>query len=141
MKSFASKVVINAAPERVWAILTESERYTAWNSTVSRVEGHIAKGETVKVHATISPGRVFPVKVTALDAPRRMVWTGGMPLGLFKGERVFDVLPAANGATEFSMRESFTGPLAPIFGRMIPDLQPAFDDFARDLKHEAERVP
>ena len=84
------------------------------------------------MHAKINPGRAFPVKVTALNA-RQMVWTGGMPLGLFKGERVFTL-----DGGEFSMREEYTGLLAPLIGKSIPDLQPAFDDFARDLKRAAE---
>jgi hypothetical protein len=41
-----------------------------------------------------------------------MVWTGGMPLGLFKGERTFALAKAANGEVEFSMREEYTGLMA-----------------------------
>ena len=140
MKSFASKVIINAAPERVWAVLTEGERYAAWSGTVSKLEGRIVQGETLALHVKMNPGKAFPIKVASLEPPRRIVWTGGVALGLFKGEVVFDILPAANGATEFSISETVTGLLSPIFARMIPDLQPVFDDFARDLKHEAEKV-
>ncbi len=139
MKSFASSITINASPANVWDILVAGDRYTAWNPTVTGLDGRIGLGETIKVHVAINPGRAFPVKVTALDVPTRMVWTGGMPLGLFKGERVFTFTPAGGG-TAFSMREQFTGPLAPLFGRMIPDLQPAFDEFAQALKREAEKT-
>jgi len=38
----------------------------------------------------------------------------------------------------FSMREEYTGLLAGAIGKSIPDLQPAFIEFARCLKHEAE---
>jgi hypothetical protein len=37
------------------------------------------------------------------------------------------------------MREEYTGPLAGLIGKFIPDLQPAFDEFAQCLKREAER--
>jgi hypothetical protein len=67
-----------------------------------------------------------------------MVWKGGLPLGLFQGERTFTLAAGSNGDVEFSMREEFTGLLAPLIGRTIPDLQPAFDEFARDLKRAAE---
>jgi len=66
-----------------------------------------------------------------------MVWTGGMPLGLFKGERTFTLTPTADGV-RFAMREVYTGLLAPLIGRSIPDLQPAFDEFAAALKLRAE---
>lgn len=134
MKAFSVKISINAAPERIWKLLTDAAGYTRWNTTVDKIDGKIALGEKVTVHAKINPGRAFPVTVTALDAPRRMVWTGGMPLGLFKGERVFTLTPDS----EFSMREEYTGLMAPLIGRSIPDLQPAFDDFAHDLKRAAE---
>jgi hypothetical protein len=38
------------------------------------------------------------------------------------------------------MREEFRGLLAPLITRSIPDLQPAFDTFAADLKRRAERA-
>ena len=61
-----------------------------------------------------------------------------MPLGLFKGERTFTLEPGSDGSVEFSMREEYTGLMAPLIGRSIPDLQPAFDEFANDLKRAAE---
>jgi hypothetical protein len=139
MKSFASQAPIHATPERIWSILTDAARYPEWNPTVAKIDGRIASGARVSVHATINPGRVFPVTVTTLERPIRMVWRGGMPLGLFVGERTFILTPKPNGVVEFSMRETFTGLLAPLIGRTVPDLQPAFDEFAAALKREAER--
>jgi hypothetical protein len=67
-----------------------------------------------------------------------MVWTGGMPLGLFKGERTFLLTPGSNERIDFSMREEYSGLMAPLICRSIPNLQPAFDEFASDLKRAAE---
>jgi hypothetical protein len=138
MKAFAAKTTIRATPERIWNLLTDAAGYTRWNNTVDKVTGKIAPGERVTVHPKINPGRAFPVKVTEFEAPRKMVWTGGMPFGLFKGARTFTLTPRQNGDVEFSMREEYTGLLAPLIGRSIPDLQPAFDEFASDLKQAAE---
>jgi hypothetical protein len=138
MKSFASSATIRAAPEAVWRILTDAPGYPSWNTTVTRVDGHIGMGEKVTVHARVAPGRAFPVKVVEFDAPRRMVWSGGMPLGLFKGERVFELRPTAGASVEFTMREDYSGWLAPLITKSIPDLQPAFDEFAACLKAHVE---
>lgn len=138
MKAFAVKVSIRATPERIWSLLTDASGYTCWNTTVEKVVGTIAPGQAISVHPKINPGRVFPVKVAEFEPSRRMVWTGGMPLGLFKGERTFTLSPGSNGDVDFSMREEYTGLMAPLIGRSIPDLQPAFDEFARDLKRAAE---
>jgi hypothetical protein len=138
MKAFAAKTTIRATPERIWNLLTDAAGYNRWNNTVDKVTGKIAPGERVTVHPKINPGGAFPVKVTEFEAPRKMVWTGGMPFGLFKGARTFTLTPRQNGDVEFSMREEYTGLLAPLIGRSIPDLQPAFDEFASDLKQAAE---
>ncbi len=68
-----------------------------------------------------------------------MAWVGGIPLGLFKGERVFTLSLETDGEVEFSMHEKYTGLLSALIVRSIPDLQPAFDEFAADLKHAAEK--
>lgn len=138
MTSFATSTIINASQDAVWRILTDASGYPEWNSTVARVNGTIALGQQVTVHTKHTPDRAFPVKVAELDEPRRMVWRGGMPLGLFRGERTFTLSPAAGGAVEFSMREHFSGLLAPIICKSIPNLQPAFDEFAACLKARAE---
>ena len=138
MKSFTSSTTIRAAPEAIWRILTDAAGYPSWNTTVSRVDGPIALGEKVTVHAKVAPGRAFPVNVVAFDAPRRMVWSGGMPLGLFKGKRIFELRPTAGGGVEFTMREDYSGWLAPLITMFIPDLQPAFDEFAACLKAHVE---
>lgn len=138
MREFSVKTAIRATPDRIWALLTDASGYTNWNNTVEKVEGRIAPGETVKVHVKINPGRAFPVRVSEFAAPKKMVWSGGMPLGLFKGERTFQLTPLASGDVEFSMREVYSGLMAPLIFKSIPNLQPAFEEFASDLKRAAE---
>jgi len=139
VKTFETKTSIRATPQAIWALLTDAPGYTRWNTTVDRVDGHIALGQKITVHAKISPGQAFPVKVAELTAPERMVWRGGMPLGfLFKGERTFTLTPQSDGSVELSMREVFSGWFAPMITRSIPDLQPAFEEFAAALKKRAE---
>ena len=138
MKAFAVKTSIRATPDRIWALLTDAPGYPKWNNTVDKIDGRIADGQSITVHAKINPGRAFPVTVSEFAPSRRMVWSGGMPLGLFKGARTYTLAAKANGEVEFSMREEFTGLLAPLITRSIPDMQPAFAEFAGDLKRAAE---
>lgn len=138
MKSFQTATAIRATPDAIWAILTDAPKYPSWNTTVDKVEGRIAPGERVTVHVKINPGRAFPVKVTEFVPGRKMVWAGGMPLGLFKGERTFTLTPRNDGTVEFQMKEVFSGLLSPMIEKSIPDLQPAFEEFAAALKLRAE---
>jgi hypothetical protein len=137
MKFYEATATIEAGPEAIWAILVDAPGYAEWDSGVVRVEGHIAFGEKIKVVSEASPGRTFPVKVTELTPHQHMTWTGGMPLGLFKGVRTFTLTPE-DGTTRFVVREEYTGPLLPLIWRSMPDLGPSFDKFASGLKAKAE---
>lgn len=138
MKEYSATTTIKAAPETIWAILTNASGYPEWDPGVESIEGRIAAGETITARTKYSPGRAFPAKVTEFVPGRKMVWTGGMPLGLFKGERTFTLSPQGDGTTQFTLREVFSGPLLGVFGRSIPDLNPEFQQFAAGLKGRAE---
>ena len=141
MKRFAAAVAIRAPAARIWSLLTDAAGYPGWNSTVARIEGSIAPGASITLHVSPPGGRAFPLRVAEFDPERRMVWRGGMPLGLFVGTRVFTLAAEPDGSIGFAMEEHFGGLLAPLIGRAIPDLQPLFDRFAADLKRAAESAP
>ena len=138
MKAFEVSTNIRADSDTVWEILTDASQYTSWNTTVDKIDGRIAPGEKVTLHVKQNPGRAFPVKVTEFVPAKRMVWTGGMPLGLFRGERTFTLDPLGDGTIKFHMKEVFDGLLAPLIERSIPDLQPSFQEFAAALRKRAE---
>lgn len=138
MKTFATRTIIRAPVKHIWSILTDAAGYSSWNSTVERVVGTIALGEKVTVCTRASPGRAFPLTVSEFEPNQRMIWRGGMPLGLFTGMRTYVLTPCTADEVEFSMREEFSGLLAPLITRSIPNLQPSFDQFAADLKTHAE---
>ena len=139
MKAYDASATIEASPDAIWAILTDADGYPRWDSGVERVRGRIAAGETITVVSSANPGRTFPVRVTEFAPERRMVWSGGMPLGLFRGVRTFSLTPATDGAsTRFTMREEYSGPLQSLIWRSIPDLGPSFRQFAAGLKRRAE---
>ena len=69
-----------------------------------------------------------------------MVFTGGMPLGLFKSERTHTITPGEGGQATFHTEEIFSGLLLPVFGRTIPDLNENFAAFAAGLKRQAKMM-
>jgi hypothetical protein len=123
----------------VWGLLTDSSSYRDWNPAVLSIEGIMEPGSPIKVVSVASPKRAFSLKVTAMQAPVRMTWADGMPLGLFRGIRSYELAPH-NAGTTFSMTEEFTGPLSGLIAKSIPDLTDSFNQFADGLKTAAERV-
>jgi hypothetical protein len=138
MKSYEASSTIAAGADAIWAILTDAPAYADWDSGVRSVEGTIAPGEKLKLVSEANPKRAFALEVTGFEPGRSMTWSGGMPLGLFKGVRTFALAPE-DGATRFTLREEYTGPMLPLIWRSMPDLQPSFDQFAAGLKARAER--
>jgi uncharacterized protein YndB with AHSA1/START domain len=138
MRGYEASSSIAASPEDVWAVLADVAGWPSWDSGVDGVEGRIAAGQKLRIRSQAAPGRAFPVTVTAVEPPRRLRFTGGMPLGLMRGVRTYTLTPDGDGGTSFSLREEFTGPVLGLVWRSMPDLQPSFDQFAAGLKRRVE---
>ena len=97
MRFYEATSQIAAAPDAVWSVLIDGAAWPTWDSGVSEVDGRIAPGETIKIHSLAAPGRVFPVKVSSFEPPRRLAFSGGMPLGLFTGVRTYTLIAGRQG--------------------------------------------
>ncbi len=137
MKFYETTRTIDATPETVWQVLIDGPGFAEWDSGVVKFEGTIGLGNKVKLFSEVSPERAFPLKVAAMDRASRLVFEGGMPLGLFRGVRTYTLTPEGAG-TRFHMREEYTGPLLSMIWKSMPDLQPSFDKFAAGLKAKTE---
>lgn len=137
MKSYEATKTINASPEAVWEVLSDGPGFVNWDSGIVKFEGTIGLGNKIKLFSEVSPDRAFPLEVAEVEPARRLVFKGGMPLGLFRGVRTYTLTPDGS-ATRFHMREEFAGPLLNIIWRSMPDLQPSFDKFATGLKTKVE---
>ena len=122
----------------IWDLLTAAAAYPQWNPAVLGIEGTIADGERIKLTSIVNPERQFNLVVSDFNPPHRMIWSDGMPLGLFKGMRTFAVTAAGDGKSEFSMEEVYSGFLAPLITKSIPDMTDSFEQFADGLKEAAE---
>ena len=140
MYEFITKSTIRAAPERVWEILTDAAGYKEWNPEIVGIEGRMALGQRIRARVKIGSGaiRTVPLRVTAFEAPSRMEWTGGLPLGLFVGRRILTVTPK-DGLVEFRMVVQMSGPLAGLMIKATGERQPEIDSFSAALKTRAEQ--
>jgi uncharacterized protein YndB with AHSA1/START domain len=134
----AVSIRIEAKPETIWGLLTDAGDFPRWNSTVTSLEGRVAPGERLALRVKAAPTRVFKRRVTELVAPAKMTWSDGAA-PMFKGMRTFTLTPRGAGATEFSMVEVLSGVMLPMIKGSLPDFGPPFEQYAADLKREAER--
>ncbi len=130
----AVSIDIQADKSIIWALLTNANDFQRWNSTIISVDGSIAKGEKVKLKSKLDPKREFVLTVKELEPDTKMVWGDAM------GNRVFTLKSIGNNLTNFSMIEKIGGPLFPLFAGMIPSFDQTFEQYAKDLKYEAEII-
>jgi hypothetical protein len=129
---------IAASPDRIWALLTDAERFPSWNSTVTSLKGDIALGQRLELRVPLDPKRTFRPRVTKLEKDREMEWSDGAA-PMFKGVRRFVLTAKGGGVTEFEMTEVFSGVMLPLIKASLPDFAPVFETYAADLKRAAER--
>jgi peptidyl-dipeptidase A len=129
---------IAAPAETVWAILTDSNAYLEWNSTLVSFEADdLAQDVGIALVAKVNEKRTFKMTVVEFEPNAKMVWEDGN--NSFKGRRTFTLTKKDDGTTDFTMKEQFTGSMMNMIAPKLPDFGPAFEDFAADLKNAAER--
>ncbi len=134
----AVSIDIQAKPERIWALLTNAQDFPRWNSTVQSIEGKIAQSETIRLKVKMAPDRIFKLRITKFVPNTRLIWEDGFA-PMFKGVRTYTLTPASGGTTRFAMVEVFSGLMLPLIGGSLPDFSPSFEQYAADLKREAEQ--
>lgn len=138
MLEYKAGTTIQAAPEAVWEVLADLARWPEWDPNCERIEGTLMQGGKLTVYTKLSPGRAFPVTVSDLNKGHRMVWSGGMPLGLFKGVRLYQLTAPDSGVTKVLIKETFSGPLLPLIKGSLPDFGEPFRQWCAGLKGRVE---
>ncbi len=137
MLSFEAATPIAAPLQHVWDTLLRTDRWPEWDPKLEQVDGALtAHGRlTIQVAEVARP---FRLRVTRWEPARSVVLAGGMPLGLFTGTRTYHLEPE-DDRTRFTVSERYSGPLAALLARTIPDLQPSFEAFVAGLRTAAEQ--
>ena len=139
------EVVIDAPPEKVWAVIIDFPSYAEWNSQLAWLGGVAAPEATLKLRLSAEgtdPYEFEPV-VSHFEPNVRFAWFArtGAPR-VFDGEHFFELEPLAGGKTRLVNRERYSGLLAPIIQRQ-PMMQGAPKGFVKmndELKRRAERA-
>lgn len=142
-KEIKTKIRIEASPAKVWAILTDFDKYPEWNPFIKSIKGDVAVGN--KIVARIEPpeakGMTFKPTVLAFDTNKEFRWIGHLLVkGLFDGEHKFELIDNGDGSTTFVQSEKFGGILVPLFKKMLDkNTVNGFNQMNKKLKEMAEK--
>ncbi|MEJ7678029.1 MAG: SRPBCC domain-containing protein [Segetibacter sp.] len=113
-----TEIIINAAPEKVWAILTNFDNYPNWNPFIRSIQGEVKVGNKIiiKIEPPGAKGMTFNPKVLTFETNKELKWLGPLLFtGVFDGEHKFELIDNRNSTTTFIQSEKFKGVLVPIF--------------------------
>lgn len=113
-----TQIDIDAAPAKVWEILTNFDDYARWNPAIPFAEGQASCGS--RLHVAIQwPGLQrgnYVLRVTAAHAPRELRWLGHFVVkGLMDGDHRFVIETKGNKGVRVIQMEQFSGLLVPFF--------------------------
>lgn len=135
-------IEIDAAPARVWAVLTDLARMPSWNPFIRSISGEVAAGARLDVLLT-PPGKAamrFRPTVLAVQPERELRWLGHLFVsGLFDGEHYFLLEPILDNRTRFTQGENFSGILVGVLGGMLATTQAGFESMNKALAREATK--
>lgn len=141
MRDFSISVAIKAAPQRVWEVLSDGERWHEWTPSVTSVEmldKSLAPGSRAIIRQPGLPPAKF--KVTELDTGRSFTWASGIP-GIVFVHAHHSVEPAPQGARA-TLRLRFDGILGGFMGRKMAELNNRYLAMeAAGLKRFSEEGP
>jgi hypothetical protein len=129
---------INAPAEKAWQVLTDFGGYRTWHPvlTLESPAGRLAAGTQLRGQSAGEEPVAFTI--ARVQEPNHLAWTGGDP-GVVAGRHSFQLEQLADGTTEFTESEVFTGPAAAeVIGGQLPELHAAYETFAAAFKKRVE---
>lgn len=138
MKRFSAETIINAPPEAVWRVLADVANWPSWDSNTDNAEGVVQKDGRLTFGSSAAPGQSLQVKITALDEPYLLEWTGGVPPA-FKSVRTHHITPDGDNDSRVEASEELSGAMLGMIERQIPDLDAVLREFLLSLKKRVER--
>lgn len=121
-KEIKTEIVINTAPDKVWAVLTDFNNYPKWNPFIKSIFGQVEIGDQIKVNITPPDGKgmTFKPSVLAFEPNKEFRWIGTLLFnGLFSGEHKFQLIDNGNETTTFIHSENFKGLLVSLFKNQL----------------------
>jgi hypothetical protein len=141
MRELRTAIEIEAAPGRVWQILTDFASYPEWNPFIRSIRGEPMPGAKLDVRIEPPGGRGMTFKPTVLEVEpeRELRWLGRLLLpGIFDGEHSFHIEPVGDARVHFVQAERFRGVLVPLFGKTLEQTERGFREMNEALKRRAE---
>ena len=138
MRSFSTSIDIAASPDRVWQVMSDTDRWHEWTPSVTSVKRLDDRPFAVGTRALIRQPKFPPAlwKVTQIERGRSFTWVSTAPGLRVTGHHAVEPTAAGSRAT-LSLR--LDGLFGGIFGSLTRGITERYIGFeARGLKARSE---
>ncbi|MDP5169922.1 MAG: SRPBCC domain-containing protein [Bacteroidia bacterium] len=136
-----TEIMIDATPEQVWSVLTDTKSYPDWNEIILKIDGEIVDKGEVDVLFKAGPKakpQLFHNFLYVEDGVE-FYWSQVQALGI-KDRHCFRVEATEDGKTRFIQSDQALGGLTWMLGKVAAKTQlEVYPMFNRSLKAEVER--
>ncbi|MEU3529440.1 SRPBCC domain-containing protein [Streptomyces sp. NPDC038707] len=143
----SASIEIEAAPEQVWAVLTDLDAYPRWNPFIT--EAAVTSDDGLRPGATMrnrleqnGETSTFTPTVLEVSAGRELRWLGKIGPGwIGDGEHRFVIERTGRDTVRLTQSEKFSGVAVPFAtGSLKNDTLPQFRAMNSALKERVERL-
>jgi hypothetical protein len=138
-----ASIQIDAAPQQVWAVLTDLAAYPRWNPFIISARGQLKVGAmlTNRLHDATGTTTFTPT-VQIVEPGRELRWLGRVGPGfIFDGQHTFTITRLGPHQVLSTQREDFTGVGVPFYeGHLHADTLPQFRAMNAALARQVTRV-
>lgn len=138
-RTINTAIDIDAAPARVWEVLTDLAAFGEWNPFIVSANGSLEAGGRLTLRMRAG-GKTFTVRPSVVEVAeaRLLRWVGRLGVrGLLDAEHIHAIEETHTGA-RYVQQESFRGVLVPFLGKTFAATEIAFEEMNVALKKRIE---
>lgn len=141
-RSVVTEIEIEAPPDAVWAVLSDTGSYPDWNPLILAVDGELAPGNQLSATLKLPDNAPMQFRPTVLELVENQTlrWIGRTGFtGIFDGEHYFILDETDRGTTRFVHGENFSGMIVfPLMALIGADTEAGFNAMNAALKATVE---
>lgn len=141
-RTIYTSIEIDAKPEQVWSVLSDTDSYKNWAAFMVDIQGEIKDANTITVVFQINPAKEKQTTIShniSVTESKSFYWAEKGPGGI-KDNHHFKIEPAGNGKTKFIQSDELKGGITWLMGGKLSKMYvKGYQVFNRSLKTEVER--